>query len=191
MIINQVGGGGKPEEMDSYLDYLGNTLVALFSESNSSAAFASYTGSFNGTRLNMNTNACGLKGDRHIFQAYKDNGISTTNTGYGPRTGVYLTTPLSTSSVLAGEQLFTKSVIGEKKGSGRMFVFFARGSVIVSPKPVDATYGVFRDFTFDYTNGKNEFKVEDDYVDASDVRTTISTGYLSAVMGYIMYVTFE
>ena len=186
MIINQVGGGGKPEEMDTTLVPLEMPLVVLFKVY--TGQNASYTGACNGERMyNAGT---ALLGDVHLYQSFTETGVHTSASGYGPPSEVSLSTHLASSSALQGASIFNAASVGAKKGSGTMFVYYARGSR-VSGVPGSNVYGIYTEFTFDFTDGKDVITPERSSVGGDDVRTTSTSGTYSGVVGYITKVTFE
>lgn len=186
MIINQVGGGGKPEEMDTTLVPLEMPLVVLFKVY--IGQLTPYIGAFNGERMyNAGT---ALLGDVHLYQSFTETGVPASVTGYGPPSEVPLSTHLASSSALQGATIFNASSVGAKKGSGRMFVYFARGTR-VSGVPGSSEYGVYTGFTFDFTGGKDVITPEKSSVGGDDVRTGSAAGTYTGVVGYITNVTFE
>ena len=188
MIINQVSGGSGPDVLDNDVIPLDNALTVLFK--NYSNRGMEYNENFSGPVLkNVGT---ALMDDKHIYQSYlkTDGDVSR---AYGPSETVSLSTHIDSS--------FNKTSVGEKKGSGLMFVYFGLNSssnVGIGYLPCSdssvTTYGIFTKFTFDFTDGKDVITPERTSVGGEDIRTTYPTypeAKLSGVLGYIMRATFE
>ena len=190
MIINQVGGGNKPDLSDNEL--ISQTpLYVVFKEYPDKTGVTLYTGAFNGESIDK-AGAAALRGDTHLYQSYKKIGISTMDRGPGPSETVSLTTHIASPTILP-PRLFNETSVGAKKGSGIMFVYFStKISGVTGNNPKSNNYGVFTKFTFDFTDGKDEITPEITSVGANDIRVRAnSVGDFSMVFGYILNATFE
>ena len=189
MIINQVGSGNKSEASDSDVIPLDSVLVVLFKKYSNRGT--DYKEAFSGK--NLTETGKGFLIDDHIYQPHLQTDKTIQNTCVGPSETVSLSTHV-VSSIFS---TFNKTSVGEKKGSGLMFIYFVSIKNLDTARGPDSdACGIFTEFTFDFTDGKDIITPEITSVGDEDIRTKypeypLSLNRYSGVFGYIMRVTFE